>query len=336
MPGKIDRIGLAHRRFHHLPCSTRHLLRNEFWKQDRFQVRLAVTSGGRIVQTDDDLNRMKWREMDDASRAVAYSPSSALDGDIDPYIEAYAHESALSYEGLNGVSTHTYGPKAANSFDIVRPEGDQNVGLLIFIHGGYWQLLSKRDAFGPARDAVVAGMAYATVDYTLAPDAKMDQIVDECTNAVRQIIDNAADWGIDPDRIALAGSSAGAHLAAMCCLKLGPDHQPAATILLSGIFELEPLIGTYVNEPLGLDVPTAKRNSPAHQDLGHFPRTLIAWGRQETDEFKRQSRSFAAQLRGVGIPVEMIEMAARNHFDIVHDVANESQLGRACRALVGH
>ena len=200
--------------------------------------------------------------MDAATRAQAYSPSSVLDGPIDPFIQAYVDKSAAAYAAFDNVQTIKYGPKSSNSIDLLMPFGSKLAPLHIFIHGGYWQLLSKRDSFFPAPDTLKRGMGFAAIDYTLAPDASLDDIVSECCDAIECLHDNAARFGYDPSAFILSGSSAGAHLAAMCCLKLPANRRPKGLALLSGIYELEPLIGTYINDAVGMDIDVAKRNSP--------------------------------------------------------------------------
>lgn len=277
---------------------------------------------------------LKWREMDAETRANAYSPSNALpDGDLMPFIQAYIDNSAAAYAALPAFQTLSYGPKPSNTLDLVMPKTGEPVPLHVFIHGGYWQELSKRDSFFPAPNILSQGIAFATLDYTLTPNATMDEIVAECVAAVTLLMDTAKYLGIDPQRVVLSGSSAGAQLAAMCCLKLPVNKQPCAVVLMSGIYELEPLLGTYVNNAVGMDLDAAKRNSPALADLTRFPDAVITWGGQETDEFKRQSRSFASRLNAARRPVQAFEMTTRNHFDIVFDLANDSQLGRATTAL---
>ncbi len=279
-------------------------------------------------------NKPLWREIDDAARAVAYSPSSALDGPIDPYIAAYVARSNAAYEAFPDVQCLSYGDGAANTVDIVVPVSTSPVPLHVYIHGGYWQELSKRESFFPAVDTMAQGMAFAAVDYTLAPHASLDDMVDECCAAISWLISKAARLNIDPNRIVLTGSSAGAHLAAMACLKLPFDMQPAGVVLMSGVYTLEPLIGTYINDAVGMDIATAHRNSPALCNLAGFPKTIIAWGEHETDEFKRQSRHFAQLIRTVGGTAETLEIAHRNHFDIVEDIANDTELGRQMASLV--
>ncbi len=288
------------------------------------------------IWTSQGLNRRmtdfpKWRGMSDVERAEAYSPSKALeDGDLSPFIQAYIDKSAFAYETSGPVKTVTYGPLASNTLDIVVPNGDAPAPLLVFIHGGYWQELSKTESFLPAPDCLARGVGFAAVDYTLAPEATIDAIVQECSTAVSKLFDEAASLGINPSRIVLAGSSAGAHLVAMTCLALPADKRPRGVVLMSGIYELEPLIGTYINDAVGMDAATARRNSPALAELTGFPPALVTWGAIETDEFKRQSRHFASLL-----PIaETFEVPGRNHFDILFDLADDSSLGRKTAALL--
>ena len=281
----------------------------------------------------------QWRDMDAATRAKAYSPSSVLpQGDLMPFIQRYIDLSAQVYR-TETVETLRYGPKASNTIDFVRPQKGKTTSattaLHVFIHGGYWQELSKRESMFPATNAMAQGVGFAAVDYTLAPDATLDEIVDECAVAIAYIFENAVQLGVDPERIMISGSSAGAHLAAMVCCKRPPNIQPKAVVLLSGVYDLAPLIGTYINDALGLDAISAHRNSPAAQEIANVPPVLIAWGAQETEEFKRQSRMFAAYLGDVQPQVRQLEVPGRNHFDIVEDLANESVLGREVSDLLG-
>ncbi len=272
-----------------------------------------------------------WRNMSDAQRADAYSPSKALpDGDLTPYLRAYADESAAVYAANPSMQTLHYGARASQSLDLFVPQTDRPAPLVIFIHGGYWQALSKCDSVFPASGFLQNGIAFAAIDYTLAPEASLPEIQSECVSAVSLLIERAKTLGIDPSRIALAGSSAGAHLVAMTCANMPASHRPKAAILLSGVFELEPLIGTYINEPLQLDIQSAQACSPIQQDLSRFPPTLLAWGQIETEEFKRQSRAFAQVLPKAA----SMEIAQRNHFDIVFDLSNDSPLAARLREMV--
>lgn len=263
-----------------------------------------------------------WRDMTAAQRDVAYSPSQALpDGDLMPYLRAYATDSAAAY-AAHAYQTISYGDKPSNTVDLFHPTSDTPAPLHIFIHGGYWQALSKRDSTFPASGLLAQGSAFAAVDYTLAPHATLDQIVAECISAVTTLFEQADTLGIDPSRITLSGSSAGAHLVAMTCLGLPPHYKPKAAILLSGVYDLEPLLSTTIAEPLHMTLAIAQANSPVLKDLSLFPPTLLAFGEVEPSEFKRQSRAFATLLPNA----QCVEIKSRNHFDIVYDLYNVSDL----------
>lgn len=282
---------------------------------------------------------MSWRSLSLEELEREYSPSSCLDGDIGPFIEAYTDRSldavAECAELGSEVRTITYGPEPRQAIDVVAPDAAQPSPLVFYIHGGYWQELSKADSFFPAAGCVRHGIAYAAVGYTLAPDASLDGIVAECRLATSTIVDRAAALGIDADRIVLAGSSAGAHLAAMVALDPTTEWRPAAVVLASGVFDLEPLVDTYINDAVGLDLDAAKRNSPAAFDLADFPSALVVHGDNETSEFKRQSREIAEKIRAAGTDVDLLEVPDRNHFDVILDLCDtNTELGRRMLELV--
>lgn len=285
--------------------------------------------------TEPDLG---WRSLDSDELAREYSPSSCVE-DIQPHLDAYASRSAAARaaceaDGLEIVELR-HGPQPANTIDLVTPHPSGGATpLLVFIHGGYWQALSKRESFFAAADCVRNGIAHAAVDYTLAPNASLDEIVAECVAAFRLLQACASDHNIDDGRIVVAGSSAGAHLAAMVALDLsGPP--PAAVCLLSGVFELEPLLHTYVNDAVRMDLDAAHRNSPLRHDLAGFPPALVVHGDNETAQFKRQSAAFTTALEAAGGTATMFEAEHRNHFDIVHDLCDPTTpLGDATLALI--
>lgn len=277
-------------------------------------------------------------------REREYSPSSCIGGNYAPYIEEYA---TLSAAALKGACRHVelaYGSAAAHKLDLFLPapsDSEPLPPLLLFIHGGYWQELSKASSLFAAPDCTEAGIAFAAIDYTLAPQASIHDMVLECRQALRWLHQHGEELGFDSQRIIVAGSSAGAHLAAMCCMRGWKDDAdlpagaPAAAVLVSGIYDLQPLIGTSINEALSLDESSALAVSLQGFDLTGFPASIISWGEIETSEFKRQSQAFAELLDAMGVQYgTSIEMPARNHFNVIFDLARpNTSLGDATRAL---
>ena len=106
-----------------------------------------------------------------------------------------------------------------------------------------------------AEGPLAHGINVAVVGYTLAPDARMDQIVGEIRHAVAWLAEHLADCGADPARIYVAGHSAGGHLTATA-MSLGAVEGGLA---ISGLYDLEPIRLNYLNVKLGLDAAAVPR-----------------------------------------------------------------------------
>lgn len=274
----------------------------------------------------------------DDVREREYSPSSCIGGNYQPFVEAYATQSALVYQQYAHQKNLAYGPLPTNTLDLFLPaysglEG-KIVPMLVFIHGGYWQDLSKEASVFAAADCVEQGFAFCAIDYTLAPQASIQTMIQECKAALAWLHKNAAQYGLDANHIVVAGSSAGAHLASLCAECAGVK----GVALVSGIYELEPLIGTTVNPALQLTLKTARAASPQNTAFTRYPNSVVCWGEIETSEFKRQSRNFAEKIASeacVGATLELFEIAQRNHFDVIMDLARpNTPLGESVKRLL--
>lgn len=280
-----------------------------------------------------------WRSWPLARREKEYSPSSCITASA-PILAAYAERSREAERRFTCRKNLRWGEKPEETCDFF-PAASAAAPLLLFIHGGYWQELSKNESLFAAPDCVSNGIAYAAIDYSLAPHARLETIVGQCRRATAWLYHQAAALGFDRRRLYVAGSSAGAHLAAMLLVSgwhqaAGiPEDVVAGAVLLSGIYDIEPLMGTYIDATLHLMPADAATLSPVRLPLGRPVRTIVAWGEHETGEFKRQSARFASRLAAVGFPVSSFEVAGANHFDIVFGLAaRTSPLGRATLELI--
>ncbi|MEX0343376.1 MAG: alpha/beta hydrolase [Rhizobiaceae bacterium] len=264
-----------------------------------------------------------YRGMDRDELDRQYNARATVD-DIAPYLQRYAEQSAEARSDLEVRPNLKFGPQEDETFDFF-PAGS-NAPLFVFIHGGYWRLLSKDDSAFFAKNFVHHGVACAAVNYSLAPKASLDEIVRQIRASIAYIWQQADELQIDRNRVFVAGSSAGAHLAAMTlcdgwCESFGmPNHMVAGAMLASGLFDLEPVRLCHPNDWLGLDAAAAMRNSP----IRHLPTAgcpiLVCWGGTETDEFKRQSHDFANDWKSLGFPCDSFEIGDGNHFDIILDL----------------
>jgi len=224
-----------------------------------------------------------------------------------------------------------YGAGAREDLDFFpAPGAGGATPLLAFIHGGYWQSLSK-DVFAfVAPNFTAAGIAVANIGYPLAPDVTMDELVDSVRRAVLWLSDNAAELGCDPDRLHVSGHSAGGHLTAtMACIDFaehgGRPNLMAGGCAISGLFDLEPIQLTYLNDNLRMDRDTALRNSPVRLVRPGGPPLLLSVGGTESDEFHRQQEEFAAAWRGRGNEAIEVPEPGMNHFTVLDEFATDGR-----------
>jgi arylformamidase len=234
-----------------------------------------------------------------------------------------------------------YGPSPAERLDLIAPaaDGGRRAPLMVFVHGGYWQNLDKRDCAALAPAFVQAGIAYATINYTLAPVAGLDEIARQARACLAWLWRNAPSLGCDPDRIFVAGHSAGGHIAAMLAATdwTGLGGLPADLVKgaypVSGIYDLEPIRLSYQNPVLKLDAGTVRRNSPLHMKPV-ARRIVLSVGEKEPAEFHRQQAELAAAWTKAGA-VEVVEAPRLHHFDILEKFGDPKHpIGRAALALV--
>lgn len=218
-----------------------------------------------------------------------------------------------------------FGDKPGEKLDVF-PAPQPEAPIQLFIHGGYWQAIDKSSHSFVAEPFVAAGCAVVVINYTLAPEAHMDQIVQQNRKALVWTYHNASSFNGDSSRIYMSGHSAGGHLVAMMMATdwTAEGDLPVDLIkggcAISGLFDLEPIRLCYLNEALGMDEEAARNNSPIY----HLPRgagpIIVAVGSLETEEFLRHSAGYAAALKDAGYPHEHTVLTGLNHFDIVQEL----------------
>jgi arylformamidase len=209
-----------------------------------------------------------------------------------------------------------YGPSAGEVFDLYHPGGGV-VPAVIYMHGGQWQ---KGDATNSAvaADTILAhGAALVAAHCTQIPDARIPDMVAQTVSLVRHVRTNAASLGIDPSRICVAGHSSGAHLAASALVKLANEEDLAGIVcgvLVSGNYDMRPLMLSYRAEFMQLDEAETVAMSPLLTLDKPLPPVWFTVGSIESDEFKRQTRSFHDAVAQCGA-AELRITDGHNHFN---------------------
>jgi arylformamidase len=199
--------------------------------------------------------------------------------------------------------------------------------LLAFIHGGYWQNLDKGDFSYLAPPFVETGIAFASLNYDLAPKVGIAEIVAQIRGAVLWLAHHAGDHGIDAGRIFLAGHSAGGHLAVMAMTAEGPapnGRLVRGACSISGVYELEPVRRSYHQDILRLDAATVRTMSPLRQVPKRAGPLILAVGGDETPEFLHQQEDLVAAWRAGGLAVQVVDLPGRHHFSAVDALADRN------------
>ena len=247
-----------------------------------------------------------YRGMDRAALDAAYNNAAAVKDSAQIVAAWEARSAAFRAAHTEGLDLR-YGPQERNRIDYFAARRDAPV--FAFIHGGYWQMRAKELFAFVAEGPLAWGINVALIGYTLAPQKRLDGIVAEIRAALDWLHSSIPMLGGDASRLFLSGWSAGGHLTAMAM-----DH-PAVKggLAISGIYDLEPMRLSYINDKLGLDEAEARRNSPGRTQKPLF----VAYGADELPELRRQSEDYA-KLLGTNAHT----VPGRDHFTVLEELAS--------------
>jgi arylformamidase len=222
-----------------------------------------------------------------------------------------------------------YGETPGETLDIFpAPGGDGR--CLMFIHGGYWRSLDKKDFSFLAPAWVDAGVSLAVVNYDLCPRVTIEEIVRQMLRASRWLWLNAAHYGLDRDRLYASGHSAGGHLTAMLMCAQWPAFDARLPkdlwkggLAISGLYDLRPLVHVeFLQQDLRLDEASATKVSPAFMPPATRAPVMTCVGGDESGEFLRQNRLLGERWRAVF--AGDVPMPGKNHFSVCDGLAEPS------------
>ncbi|XP_038597995.1 kynurenine formamidase isoform X2 [Tachyglossus aculeatus] len=219
---------------------------------------------------DEPCQPMAHQELEKQYSPSRWSPRMDGEAVVEAHVREIREATEKAQAGPDVLLNVAYGDGEGEKMDIYLPPNASGAfPLFLYIHGGYWQLLSG---------------------------------------------------------IYLCGHSAGAHLAAMALLTdwtdLGLRPNLKGAFLVSGIYDLEPILNLYVNDKLHMTREVARRNSPqlrvrmVKRNAGTCE-VKVALAQYDSPEFRRQSREFFEALRSAGWAVSLEDIAGVDHFDVV-------------------
>jgi len=274
---------------------------------------------------------MDQKELDDAYDQAVYAPN------IQQILKRCARNSELARERLGAPRRFAYGTTAIEGLDVF-PTRAANAPINVFVHGGAWRTgLAKNYAYA-AEMFVNAGAHQVVLDFINVIEVGGDlmTMAQQVRRAVAWVYRNAASFGGDPERLYVCGHSSGGHLTGvLLTTDWQKDFGLPPTIIKggvcgSGMYDLKPVRlskrSSYVKFT---DEVEQALSAQRHIDKLTAPVTLV-YGTEETPEFQRQSRDFAAAAKAAGKPATLVVTEGYNHFEVMESLGNPySAFGRA-------
>jgi arylformamidase len=286
------------------------------------------------------MNEPVFRNMNTDQLRLQYNPSRSLP-DSPQIFQAWKERSAAFRAAAKANLDIAYGEHPAARLDLFLP-AEPSPRLHVYIHGGYWQAFGKNDFSFMAEGLTKSGLAVAVLGFPLCPAVPLQGVVRHVRFALAYLWREAERLGFRREKIQISGHASGAHLCAMLLATLWPKFQAElpdeiihSALMISGVYELEPLRFIETGQALALTPELAKRLSPIGLRPAGKARLLICTGGLESIEFKRQSSLLGRAWSRYGALLEVISFPQRNHFTILEEMAPpDSALVRRSRDLL--
>jgi arylformamidase len=280
---------------------------------------------------------MDQKELDDAYDQAVYAPNQLKVQTRRDVSTARAREALGTPQRLK------YGTPEIEGLDLFRAK-TPDAPVVVYIHGGAWRRGVSADNHTPAEMFVHAGAHYLAADFSNIDDHKGDLLpmVDQVRRAVAWTWKNAQKFGGDSQKLYVIGHSSGAHLTS-CIITTDwakdyglPADIIAGSLTCSGMYDLTPVRLSKRSEYVKFtDATVEKLSAMRHLDRINMP-LVVGYGTDETPEFQRQAREFAAALQAAGKPHELVVGPGYNHFEIAETISNPYGLiGRRVLRMMG-
>ena len=235
-------------------------------------------------------------------------------------------------------------------YDVFIPDGAKNLPCIVIIHGGGWASNTEDIMRGLARELIKGGKyVVASIDYRwlgngdgdVVPN-KMNHLIEDCYGAILHIQEHAAEYGVDPKRLAVTGDSAGGHLSASMIdmverigtagfgyypgvYEYKPTYIPEGWSIRKarkslraikaaapsyGVFDLQTLVRfADPDDPAGLVAITPDTNIPAHRAVPQY----FVLGTQDRTVGRAPMEEYVKHLKEAGQKAELVIVDGASH-----------------------
>ena len=257
------------------------------------------------------------------------------------YFARWAEESERVRRSVRCYLDVPYGPHAMEKLDLFQPQG-RSRALLMFIHGGYWRALDKKEHSFVAAELVKHGVTVAVVNYALCPSVTIEAIIRQMLQASAWLWRNGGNFGAPYNRVHVAGHSAGGHLTAMMLAALWPSFARdlpqkvlSGGLAISGVYDLRDIVNVpSVNDDVRMTAAQAWKWSPMSLPPATDAPLHLAAGGKELPPFVDQNRAFGRHWKKV--LAQDIPCPDDNHFSILERLRDPSSaLFRGAMKMMG-
>ena len=297
-----------------------------------------------ITPKPNTVSAISFDALDRASLDAQLSPSRSAKAPLE-VLNAHVTQTSglLANPNLSCQLDIAYGSDPRQSMDVYRPclaaDVEKNnpqthptpLPCLIFIHGGFWQEGGKAGSGFTAEKLVDRGWAQISMEYRLAPQVGLAEIIQDIASGLMKVVELSDRLGIDRNRLVIAGHSAGAQLAAAILCGLG-EVNPAiidaihGLILVSGVYDLNPVAASYVNDLVAMDGTDIANLSPLfYQPLKNIPVHILI-GEDEPSAFSQQSQALYQAWDPLLDRIVLDRLPGCDHFDILNEIIRSSLL----------
>lgn len=203
--------------------------------------------------------------------------------------------------------------------------GKPNRPLMVFFHGGYWRARDKKDYSFVVNGILPLDCSVVVMNYDLCPAVTVQQIVAQTKRGLEWIAKQVKQWQVDGEQIYVSGHSAGAHIIAATLAQTGAafqlkDHNIKKAYLISGVFDVEPVLQITVNEEIKLKPSDIHELSPIRYPFAANVAYEVIVGGAEPKDWIGESERMAAHLRAQGCQVGLHVLPGLNHYTVLHEM----------------
>lgn len=230
------------------------------------------------------------------------------------------------------------GAHAKQTLDVYLPEpredAEDGVPCVIYVHGGAWAMGDKSRTLRKEGFYTAQGVAFISVNYRLSPEVQHPAHAEDVAAAIAWVFERAPSLGIDPERIALMGHSAGAHLVSLVAtegsLLAAHDLKPS---MLAGVVSLDtashqihassdrPRLQTMITNAFGTDPAVWKQASPLYHasEGGSFPPFMLVYAAERADALRTNRAMHEALIKAGGVS-QLVRAKHKDHAAVNRDV----------------